>query len=67
MPMAVERLARKYLRRPVVINIGSAGKAVDLIKQHIIITKENEKAGYLERELRCAPLPVPCTLLLVLI
>lgn len=52
MPMAVERLARKYLRRPVVINIGSAGKAVDLIKQHIIITKENEKAGYLERELR---------------
>ena len=33
MPPAVERLARKYMRRPVVINIGSAGKATDLVKQ----------------------------------
>ena len=33
MPPAVERLARKYMRRPVVINIGSAGKATDLVTQ----------------------------------
>ena len=33
MPPAVERLARKYMRRPVVVNIGSAGKATDNVKQ----------------------------------
>lgn len=33
MPPAVERLARKYMRRPVVINIGSAGKATDNVTQ----------------------------------
>lgn len=33
MPPAVERLARKYMRRPVVINIGSAGKATDSVTQ----------------------------------
>ena len=33
MPAAVERLARKYMRRPVVVNIGSAGKATDNVAQ----------------------------------
>jgi ATP-dependent RNA helicase DDX23/PRP28 len=33
MPPTVERLARKYLRRPVVINIGSAGRATDNVTQ----------------------------------
>ena len=33
MPAAVERLARKYLRRPVVVNIGSAGRATDNVTQ----------------------------------
>ena len=33
MPPTVERLARKYLRRPVVVNIGSAGKATDNVAQ----------------------------------
>lgn len=51
MPPAVERLARKYLRRPVVINIGSAGKSVDLITQRVVVVKDNEKPGLLEREL----------------
>lgn len=50
---AVERLARKYLRRPVVITIGSAGKAVDRITQRIVIVKDNEKGGMLSRELEC--------------
>lgn len=53
MPPPVERLARKYLRRPVVINIGSAGKAVDLITQRVLVVKDNEKPSLLERELSC--------------
>ncbi|EFN60128.1 hypothetical protein CHLNCDRAFT_56582 [Chlorella variabilis] len=51
MPPAVERLARKYLRRPVVITIGTAGKATDNITQRVIMVKENEKARSLEQEL----------------
>ncbi|GAA0165917.1 hypothetical protein Leryth_010778 [Lithospermum erythrorhizon] len=43
MPPAVERLARKYLRNPVVVTIGTAGKATDLITQHVIMMKESEK------------------------
>ena len=39
MPAAVERLARKYLRRPVVINIGSAGKATDNVTQRVYLIK----------------------------
>ena len=48
---AVERLARKYLRRPVVITIGSAGKAVDRITQRVTVVKDNEKPPLLEREI----------------
>mmetsp|Transcript_27138 Transcript_27138/g.76568 ORF Transcript_27138/g.76568 Transcript_27138/m.76568 type:complete len:683 (+) Transcript_27138:506-2554(+) len=35
MPPAVERIARKYLRRPVVVQIGSVGRATDNVTQHI--------------------------------
>ena len=52
---AVERLARKYLRRPVVITIGSAGKAVDRITQRVTVVKDNEKPPLLEREITCVP------------
>ena len=38
MPAAVERLARKYMRRPVVVNIGSAGKATDNVAQVQILS-----------------------------
>lgn len=51
MPPAVERLARKYLRRPTVINIGTTGKAADTVTQRVVMLKENEKAGFLEQEL----------------
>lgn len=51
MPPAVERLARKYLRRPVVVNIGTAGKATDNVTQRVIMVKDNEKPGALAREL----------------
>ncbi|KAH9543001.1 hypothetical protein CY35_13G039500 [Sphagnum magellanicum] len=51
MPPAVERLARKYLRNPVVVTIGTAGKATDLITQHVIMVRETEKLDRLCRVL----------------
>lgn len=35
MPPAVERLARKFLRKPAVVLIGTQGKAVDKIDQRV--------------------------------
>jgi len=52
MPPAVERLARKYLRRPVVVNIGTAGQATDNVTQRVIMVKDNEKPGALAQELK---------------
>lgn len=49
MPPGVERLARKYLRNPVVVTIGTAGKATDLITQHVIMMKESEKLPKLQK------------------
>ncbi|KAH0886754.1 hypothetical protein HID58_062850, partial [Brassica napus] len=49
MPPGVERLARKYLRNPVVVTIGTAGKATDLISQHVIMMKESEKFFRLQK------------------
>ncbi|MCD7454238.1 DEAD-box ATP-dependent RNA helicase 21 [Datura stramonium] len=49
MPPAVERLARKYLRNPVVATIGTAGKATDLITQHVFMVKESDKVFKLQR------------------
>ena len=49
MPPAVERLARKYMRKPIVINIGRAGQATDNVTQRILMVKENEKASRLEQ------------------
>ncbi|CAH9052280.1 unnamed protein product [Cuscuta epithymum] len=49
MPPAVERLARKYLRNPVVVTIGTAGKTTDLITQHVVMVKESEKSYKLQR------------------
>ncbi len=37
--------------RPVVVNIGSAGRATDNVTQRIIMTKENEKPRWLQSEL----------------
>ena len=54
MPPAVERLARKYLRHPVVVNIGTAGKATDNITQRVKMMKENEKSSTLSLEIESA-------------
>ena len=52
MPPAVERLARKFLRRPVVVTIGAVGNVTENVSQRVIMLKENEKPGRLESELR---------------
>ena len=51
MPPAVERLARKYMRRPVTVVIGSVGKATDNITQQVFMIKENMKEKYLTEAL----------------
>ncbi|XP_055352238.1 probable ATP-dependent RNA helicase DDX23 [Paramacrobiotus metropolitanus] len=43
MPPAVERLARTYLRRPVIVNIGTVGKPVDRVEQQVFMCSEQEK------------------------
>lgn len=35
MPAAVERIARKYLRRPAIVTIGNIGEAVDTVEQRV--------------------------------
>jgi ATP-dependent RNA helicase DDX23/PRP28 len=54
MPPAVERLSKKYLRRPVMIHVGSAGRATDNVSQRVIMVKENEKPYLLKQELELA-------------
>jgi len=51
MPPAVEKLARSYLRQPVVVNIGSAGKAADRIRQDIIWCTDKDRPRLLEQVL----------------
>ncbi|ELU43883.1 pre-mRNA-splicing ATP-dependent RNA helicase PRP28 [Rhizoctonia solani AG-1 IA] len=50
MPPAVERLARKYLRRPAVITIGEAGRAVESVEQRVefVIGDDKKKARLLD-------------------
>ncbi|EEB93584.1 hypothetical protein MPER_07732, partial [Moniliophthora perniciosa FA553] len=50
MPPAVERLARKYLKRPAVITIGEAGRAVDTVEQKVefVSGEERKKQKLLE-------------------
>lgn len=46
MPAAVERLARKYLRKPATITIGEAGRAVDTVEQKVEFVSGDEKKKY---------------------
>lgn len=44
MPSAVERLAKRYLRRPAVVTIGIAGQAVETVEQKVeMINDERRK------------------------
>ncbi|BGP23426.1 pre-mRNA-splicing ATP-dependent RNA helicase PRP28 [Rhodotorula toruloides] len=48
MPPAVERLTKKYLRRPAVVTIGVAGQAVDTVDQRVeMINSEDKKKSRL--------------------
>jgi len=46
MPAAVERLARKYLKRPATITIGEAGRAVDTVDQRVEFVNGDEKKKF---------------------
>ncbi|KAJ1984252.1 mRNA splicing protein prp28 [Dimargaris verticillata] len=43
MPPAVERLAQRYLCRPAVVTIGSAGQAVETVEQRVEMVKDDER------------------------
>ncbi|KAJ2721390.1 mRNA splicing protein prp28 [Coemansia sp. Benny D115] len=43
MPPAVERLARRYLRRPATVTIGTVGKAVDTVEQRVEFITGDER------------------------
>jgi ATP-dependent RNA helicase DDX23/PRP28 len=58
MPPEVERLARRYLRRPGTIYIGEVGRAVERIKQEAYWTNtESDKRRKLEKLLTDGPPP----------
>ena len=43
MPPPVERLAKKYLKRPAIVTIGEAGRAVDAVEQRVEFVQGDEK------------------------
>ena len=44
MPSAVERIARKYLRRPAIVTIGNVGEAVETVEQRVeFVTGEDKR------------------------
>ncbi|KAF9928983.1 DEAD (Asp-Glu-Ala-Asp) box polypeptide 23 [Linnemannia zychae] len=58
MPAAVERLAKRYLRRPAVVTIGTAGQAVETVEQRVeMITDENKKKNRLMELLKSSFAP----------
>lgn len=52
MPPAVERLARTYMRSPVVVTIGSTGRAAENVSQRVSLCRDADKDSLLDRELR---------------
>ncbi|CAK9786494.1 DEAD-domain-containing protein [Cutaneotrichosporon oleaginosum] len=60
MPPAVERLTRKYLRKPATVTIGTAGEAVDTVEQRVeFVSGEEKKKARLQEILRNIGLPPP--------
>lgn len=43
MPPAVERLTRKYLKKPAIVTIGEAGRAVDTVDQRVEFVQGEDK------------------------
>jgi ATP-dependent RNA helicase DDX23/PRP28 len=49
MPPAVEQMAKKYLRKPAVVTIGTAGKVVDRINQKVeLVVNDDQKRNRME-------------------
>jgi ATP-dependent RNA helicase DDX23/PRP28 len=58
MPPAIERIANKYLRNPVTVTVGDAGKTVDRIKQNVEFYKsDGDKRRRLQELLLHGPKP----------
>lgn len=51
MPPAVERIAKRYLRRPVTVTVGSAGRATDNVVQRVEWVEKKQKPAALTRAL----------------
>ncbi|KAH0342291.1 pre-mRNA-splicing ATP-dependent RNA helicase PRP28, partial [Aureobasidium melanogenum] len=51
MPAAVERIARKYLRRPAIVTIGNVGEAVDTVEQRVEFVSGEDKRKNRLREI----------------
>lgn len=51
MPPAVERIAKRYLRRPVTVTVGSAGRATDNVQQRVEWVEKKQKPASLTRAL----------------
>ena len=43
MPSAVERIARRYMRRPAIVTIGNVGEAVDTVEQRVEFVAGEDK------------------------
>ena len=52
MPPPVERLAKKYLKKPAIITIGEAGRAVDTVEQNVEFVQGDEKRKYVVADSR---------------
>jgi len=53
MPSAVERIARKYLRRPAIVTIGNVGEAVETVEQRVeFVSGEDRKKKRLQENLQ---------------
>jgi ATP-dependent RNA helicase DDX23/PRP28 len=59
MPVAVERIARAYLRRPAIVTIGQAGEAVETVEQAVeFISGEDKRKKRLVELLHQFPAPI---------
>ncbi|KAK5076844.1 mRNA splicing protein prp28 [Lithohypha guttulata] len=60
MPVAVERIARKYLRRPATVTIGNVGEAVDTVEQRVeFVGGEDKRKKRLAEVLRSGEFKAP--------
>ena len=60
MPSAVERIARKYLRRPAIVTIGNVGEAVDTVEQRVeFVSGEDKRKKRLAEILRSGQFKPP--------